>query len=440
MNQYPLLYGNYQGEILGVTEGSGELGPELIKYDVKVTFTNGSSQLIGNVRMASMFGGIGDSFQTRLLGTRDIEEFDYDGDGVNGNAYAATVGSRVIIIFMAGHINYPVITGFLNHPRGSRFYSKHDDLSPQAQLTVLGMTFRIDDEGAFEIVHRGAPTISYEPDSTGDDLSIPGLDDDPSLPADNPSLEPADDTETVRFKMFTGGGFRINDSVGQMIEMDQTKNRIYISNNDLKSTDVGSALGPKISTNNTDAEYVLLDRDKELVLINARSTIQLYSFGNRKDVTEEDHTHHVMGDEKITVDGDKADKYGGEWKFSVETDLKPSVSGDFILKVEGDYKATIGGDQSTDISGDYTRSATNVDLSASQDWNAASGGASISLTAAGQIAITGNQGEVLDLISQILMAIQQLTVPTSPGGGTSGPPINISDFVQLQAKFDGMKG
>lgn len=438
-NKYPLLFGTYQGEVIGVSKGSGEGLPALIKYDVKVTFTNGSSQIVPNVRMASMFGGIGDTFQARLLGTGDIEEFDYNGNGTNDDAYAATCGSRVIVVFMAGHINFPVIVGYLNHPRGSRFYSNHADLNPQTQLTVLGMTFRIDDKGAFEIVHRGAPEVAYDPDYTGDSPSLPDPTADPSKPADNDALTPADESETVRFKMFTGGGFRINDSVGQMIEMDQTKNRIYISNNDLKSTDVGSAFGPQITTNDTDAEYLLLDRDKKLVLINAREIIQLYSFGKRKDVTEGDHTHHILGDEKITVDGDKADKYGGEWKYSVEGDLKPSVSGDYVLDVKGDFKTTVKGTESSNITGDFTRSAANIDLSASEDWNAASGGASISMTATGQLAITGASGEILDLISQILKAIQQITVPTSPGGGTSGPPINIADFVQLQTKFDTMK-
>jgi len=447
--KYPLLFGNYAGEILAVTEGSGANGASLVQYDVKVTFTNGSEQILNGVQMSSMFGGIGDTFQSRLLTTKDIQEID-PADYYDDDAHRSCTGARVIVVFLAGHIQFPVITGFLNHPKGVRFYKNHESLKPQSTLLYLGMTFQFGEEGDFQIIHRGAPTVSY---ATGGGLlgalgaaagALGGaLESDLSATPENPALAPAAEDVWVRMRFGKKGEWRLTDSVGQMIEMDHTKNRIYISNNDLKASDGGDDAGVlQIATNSTDAEYVLLDRDKKLVLINARETAQIYSFGKRKDVTEGDHTHHVLTDEKITVDGDKSDKYGGAWEFTVENDFSPTVSGSAIWAITKDWLMTTDGDTNIAATGKVSISSDSdlsITASSGKFFAEGSGGASLTLTN-GTIALKGSQGEVMALIGDILKAILALTVPTSPGGGPSGPPINSSDFVQLQTKFAGMTG
>lgn len=451
MQKYPLLFGNYQGELLQVTEGSGKDGSSIVKYDVLVTLTNGSQTVLGGVTMASMFGGIGDTFQARLLTTHDIQDFDYINDSRDDDAHRSTTGCRVIIVFLAGHIQFPVITGFLNHPKGTRYFDNHSDLDPQFNLTFNGMSWLVNGDGEFEIIHRGPPTVSYEKGDGGLAAGASGLASaasltggvDPTAIPDNPALELDSEDVTLRVKWLKGGGFRINDAVGQMIEMDHTQNRIYISNNDITSIDGDpeDSMGPSIATNDTDAEYMLWDFDKQLILINARKTLQLYSFDKRKDVTEGDHTHHVKSDEMITVDGDKTDKYGGSWTFTVDSDYSATISGDNKWDITGDWTATTDGDTNIAATGKVSiSSSADLSITASDGKFTAEGSeASLTLTN-GTIALKGSQGEVMALIGQILNAILSLTVPTSPGGGPSGPPINSSDFAQLMSKFQGMAG
>jgi hypothetical protein len=65
------------------------------------------------------------------------------------------------------------------------------------------------------------------------------------------------------------------------------------------------------------------------------------------------------------------------------------------------------------------------------------GGASINLEN-GKVALGNKAAELLDLVDQIVTAIQSITVGT--GVGTSTPPLNVATFTQIQAKLALIKG
>ncbi len=446
-NTYPKIDCPIEGEIIGVTDKSGEATKGPFFYKVLATYPNGSKGVLTNVAMKTAFGGIGDYFQFRLRGSyEDADNQPTSKDFPKDSTRKAAIGDRVIIQFLGGHLNRPIITGFLPHPSTNWHYEKHSDLKPQGIFTYLGVTAHWDEAGQFQFVRRGAPEVLYKPSAGGlagaiDSLASGSLDDsdDPTKPPNVPGLKPKPDDEVVRVAFLDGGVFRVTDSAGQMLEMDHNKNRIYISNNDLKSTDgSGESQGPQIATNSTDAEYILWDSDKQMILANARKLLELYSFDKRKDVTDGDYLSKVHGTLTWQVDKDVTEKFGGSHTYSAQKDYKANVGGDHKLTTVGDFIVSSTGAATLSSTKDMSLSSKGAfSATATQDMNfSASGGSSFKM-ANGKMALKGATGEVIDLNIQILQAILKLTVGTI--GGASTPPINAADFASLLVKYQGLK-
>jgi hypothetical protein len=343
----------------------------------------------------------------------------------------------------------------------------------------------IDSDGQFTIIHKGAPKIK----DTGQGGALGalggaagaltgaiggasgGTPDNPALGLDAlaasdfaGAVEEPDTTEYTLLEFLKEGVFRIRDAEGQMIEIDRTKNRIYISNNDLKSTEdptkPPASGGNEISTNSTDAEYVLLDKDKEMILINTRKLLELYSFDRFKQITEGDSSVHTKGDTKIKLDGDEAytldgsktDKIGGDWEISVKGDVKVSVDGDLSATVKGDMKATVSGDTTIKGDGDIKAQAGG-DINAKADGDIVGkaggdvkldgSGAKLHLSG-GQVGLGGDAGELfkelgkaLKLVSDTAMKISTMIFPTAVG--PTGPTTTASDFAKISADLTEIK-
>ena len=419
-----------------------------IRYECMVLMPNGSRQLFTNVEMSNMFGGIGDYTQRR--GRAMLDNGNNFPGKLDNDSLSPTIGERVIISFLGGSPQKPIIVGFLQHPKQTEeFEDSPVDLDPQAVLQYLGVRIEVSDTGAIRFIKKGAPKIKY----TGGGLfgsipSIPGASTSSSSIKgnNNKALTPADDTEVVLWEMLDEGVFRIRDAEGQMFEMDRTKMRIYISNNDLKSTEdaEGGPLsgGNLASSNSTDAEYILLDKDKELVLINARTTAQIYSFDARKDVTEGTHSHEVgedsewtiEGNETVTIDGDQEITVEGDRTVSVTGDQTTEVTGDLLITVEGDVNETVKGDLIIDVTGDLASSITGetaLDITSELTVSSLKGitlestGAVLKL-GNGKVGLGGPTAEVLDLMDQTLDAFinnAPTIVATAVGPGALNPAV-----------------
>jgi hypothetical protein len=427
----------YEGDIIKVQpRADGERN--VIRYTCKVEMENGSQVILPNVQEMTPFGGISDYFRKRSrASTDDGNPFDV---GFDQEKLDATIGERVYITFVGGNIMKPVIVGFSQHPNQTNEFEDENpsDLDPQLILQYLGIRIEADEKGQVRFIRKGAPQVKYEPQATG--TSVPASTE-PVKGGGNPAVVDADETEITLWEMLENGIFRIRDHEGQMIEIDRVKKRIYISNNDLKSVE-DAAVGPasgglQMAANATDAEYVLLDKDKELVLINAREIAQIYSFNRRKDVTEGLHRHKVGGNSVWIIGEDELVDVKGDRIHTVEGDDDLAVTGDRVLNTDGDEIRTVGGDCAEEIGGDWN-------VKCDGDINLEGSGGAVMKLGGGKVGIGGPAAELLALLEKTLiqldgclLQIQALTVPTLLG--PSGPPLNAGNFAQLSAEVTKIK-
>jgi len=429
----------YEGEITDINENGDESGQVL--YQVRITLPNGSDMYLPFVPDKCMFGGIADYAQFRRRPSASGKDLAFDSDDDSRNA---TIGDRVYIAFINGNFQTPVIIGYANHRNRNYEFAEDSmtDYEVRGVIQYLGLRVLIDEKGQFTFIHGGAPEVKDTASAgpLGAALgAVAGLlggesPSNPSLGAENDAVTPASTDGITLMEFLEEGVFRIRDSEGQMIEMDRTKPRIYISNNDLKSTEDASS-GPAsggnlLASNSTDAEYILLDKDKELVLINARQIIQLYSFDRRKDVTEGNHQHKVGGNNKWIIEGDEINDISG--------DQENTVGGDVLYDATG--AITLSSSDSIGIlpTGDLTlsSSAGNVEVTdGGQAFVKLSGGTVQIGTAAGELLDT--LAKVIEQVGKIATALTTMTVGT--GTGPSTPPVNAADFTAAFTELQVLK-
>lgn len=455
---------------------------QIVSYTCRVTMPEGEEIMLTNVIEASLFGGIDDYMQIRRRASRDNGNLFQISEPENMDAH---IGDRVYIAFVSGSIFRPIIIGFAQHPNQvPRFETIGPDVKPQAFMRYLGMDVTIDEDGQFFMTHFGAPKIKY----TGSDnsLSLSSLENAiPELPSiggnqykgfeegeetlnepENDAVEPQSFKFKTIMEMLKDGTWRVRDSLGQMLWVDPKNSQIYLANNGVKSTDpLGGPSGLQIESNSTDSEYVLLDRKKELVLINARKIAQIYSFGRRKDVTDGDYSNKVHGGLVETVDGDYTQTIGGSITIKGKSDWYAAISGAVNWKIDGDFEEKLGGMMSTKVGGDFTNTIsgamnlsvdgdttfklggdwgtkvngdfvliTSGDIRAKTNGGAAinASGATIELGAAG----TGVLNTIIQLEKQVealIDALVQLTVTTVVG--PSGPPINAAQLTAVKTQM-----
>lgn len=429
----------YEGEIVSVLATPYASKKNMVRYTIRVTMPNGSDLVIPNAVEASMFGGIDDYFQQRARASKDSgNKFEPSGVDAQNDA---RIGQRCYVMFVGGSLAAPVIVAWQQHPNQTAEFESPEEIDPQAVLKYLGMRFDFKDDGTFRITHFGAPEIKMIDTSfnlaslaSGAAAAAVGsalgaLGDEAPNPIEpdkkNGAVVPADAKKRTFVEFNTDGGFEIRDALSQVIHIDTTEKRILIANNETS--------GPDDTT-----EYVVLDRTDKKVGIGARELIEMISLGDWEDKIDGDYTHSVAGDESATIEGDKTETIEGDSELSVTGDFNGTVGGDETIEISGDadhtYKGdlteTIGGDQTVEVTGSITKK-TQAGATLSLD------GATVAFGANGtELLKTVSDG--LQLMADVLTAIQSLTVTTSMG--PSGPPINLADFVQLGVKVNTLKG
>jgi hypothetical protein len=492
-----------EGEILQVQpQYSGD--KNVVRYLCKAYDRNGSEILIANAEEASNIGGISD--YDRRVARASTESPIKQGDPSQAN-FNASVGDRVLIMFINGNILHPVIVAYLQHPNQLDEMDAPETKKPMRVIQYLGIREVFDSDGQYRIIHKGLPEVKHSPlsgmlggavgaiagkatgaiSSLGGGISPKIIGNYTVNGSSTSAVSKPKEEDITLLEFLKKGIFRVRDSKGGMFELDHNKDRVYISNNDLKSTEDpdGGPLsgGLQMLSNSTDAEYVLLDRKKELVLINARKIAQIYSFDQRKDVTEGDHQHKVGGDSKWIISGDSLWQISGSQEVEIESDYYMSVSGAYDVEVKKDAtfviegelffgvkkSITIQSDDSLDLStagelifnitknmslntdGDLEISSgknivvsagSNLEVEATQDVIIGSATGSKLKLSGGQVALGGSSGgktvELLQLFEDTLNAITKLTVGT--GTGPSSPPMNLADFTKILTDLALIKG
>lgn len=447
----------HEGMILKINDyPKNASGRRFITYTVRVNkedTTNGYIDCPG-VRAATMFGGIADYIQTRHRASQTDGGAERATRIFNQEAENAKIGDHVYIAFIGGNQSRPVIVGFAQHPDQIDEFPDDpvSDYKPQTVFQHLGFRIVVDEDGQVTLIHKGAPKIvdTGAGGAAGAALAAAGgalaalsgaTPENPALgdlAASDAVTEP-ETTEITLLEFLKAGVFRIRDAEGQMIEIDRTKKRIYISNNDLTSledpTKPPASGGNQISSNSTDAEYVLLDKDKEMILINTRKLLELYSFDRFKQVTEGDSSTHTKGDTKIKLDGDedtaidgsRTVKIDGDWSVTVKGDITIKTDGDATIDAKGDVTAKSGGDVDIEAKGNAAIKAGGT-IS-----GAASGGAAFKV-GQGKVGLGASTAEVVDLLSQTLDQLSQSL------GNLGFPLSNAAAFAALKILADGIKG
>ena len=452
----------------------------MVTYVCKVTLYTGAVMVLPKVLDSSPLGGIDDYMQIRRRASHDVS-----GARINSGAdLEAQIGDKVLIAFINGRLNQPIIIASMQHPlQVPRFEDGiSPDTKPQMFWKYLGISRIIDEDGQMFVTHFGAPTIKY----TGS-LSLAGAAaaaaaqtsealsalssgyegyEEGDVTSEEPESEaviPQDFRHKTTYEFLKSGMWRVRDSIGQNIVIDPEQSQITITNTGIKSTDAydSEALGIS-SALGEDAEVIRLDKVEQSILINSRKLTQIFSGDTREDTTGGDYSHDVTGDETITIKGDKTDDIYGSVTRSIVADLDETVRGSVSWDITGDFDKSVMGSFTIDATGAISISTKDTfDISILSDYTVDCKGA-ITMSAIGDISIldatgsgikiSGGQVEIggkaaglFDSVLQIeaqlealIDAIMQLTVPT--GTGPSGPPINAAAFTQVKVQLTTIKG
>ena len=428
----------YEGEIVSVLSTPGLKKKNTIRYTVKVVMPNGSEILAPNAVETSIFGGIDDYFQQRARTSKDKgNKFEYYVQDAQNDA---RIGQRCYVSFIGGSFTAPVILAWAQHPNQTAEFESPDSLDPQAVLKYLGMRFDFKKDGVFRVTHFGAPKVKFVDSSTGlFGIKVPDLGGaaagasaggdapNPIKPdKTNPAVTPADAEMRTFVEFSKKGGLEVRDALSQVIQIDTSKKRILIANNEAK--------GPS----QKDTEFVVLDRAKQGIFISARKLVVIESLGDRKDETKTDHIHLVHGNEKITIDGDKTDKIAGGLAVTVTKDYKEIVKGTYTITATGAAKYKYEGELSIDAGAGFAVTVSKkFTLKAQAGGSIVVDGAKIAIGSSGT-EVLKTLSETMKAISDILTAIGAMTVGTAMG--PSSPPINAADFIKITTTVATLKG
>lgn len=399
-----------EGEILAVEKRAKVGERNIIRYTVKANLPFNSTQILKHVEATNLFGGISDYSVVRHRATFDTD--DVSDFPIEQNDADATQGDRCIIAFISGNLLNPIIVGFKQHPNQVPEITDAVDKDPQAVLQYLGIRVVVSDNGDLQFIHKGAPEVTYDPNSGSTlDSDILGLQQeaagksgDNSIGGNgNSAIKPADQTEINLFEFLKGGIFRVRDAEGQSFTIDQSTKKITFTNSYLPSW--MSPEAPQAGQyTGADNEYIELDKENGSLTIKSSKITNITSDGDRNDTTsgkfigivDSAYSYHMKDNADYKIDGG--------YNISVEKNYKAEVNGNF--SVVSKKKAEIEG----------------------------SGGAKLSLSQ-GKVALGSSAAELVDMVSKLL---NQLSIETYNGFGA--PSNGAALYKTMQLQLDQIKG
>lgn len=252
------------GEIVEANESAvvdGQGDARAVGYTVLVEFPNGSRTVYRNVTQACMFGGIGDFFQSRLRASHDNSgQFNLPKNIEDSSRTLSTLGTRVLIQFIAGDMRRPIIVGYLPHPKRGFDIPDAQEFDTQAKVSYKGFEVNANALGEVKFTHRGAPVErdvvtgeqmdEYEREEMGppefeERGDVSPLPSDPfepvlpnklmtsaslSEPSANPALGYPDKKFTSEMGFLQLGEWYVVDSEGQQIMLDRDAQAITLTN------------------------------------------------------------------------------------------------------------------------------------------------------------------------------------------------------------------
>lgn len=213
-----------EGEVLFVEEPNDT---PFDLYTVRTVLPNGQETLVYNVQVKSLLGG--DPQNTSRIRLRPMfKKGESDKYILNPDE---TIGERVVLEFLGGRFNRPIITGILPHEGSSSPFApngKQEDSNGEPKLffSYQGIDFLIDEKGELTVTHRGPPKRT------------------------SGSLTPdTNDGNVTTIKMLEDGSVDVTDSKKQNVRIDTTKEFVYVGTD---SASVNISLKEKDVTIKTD--------------------------------------------------------------------------------------------------------------------------------------------------------------------------------------------
>ena len=354
----------YQGIIVDVghvpedLEKQSDISDNFETYDVLITNDNGSDTMLTDVPCATIFGGVGDFANFRRRANTDSSKslFTKDKSLDNFEGDKSRVGERVIVSFLGGHINNPVIVGFLPHPNRAFQLPENEPDSVkervQGRVEYLGNRIDVNPIGETKITHFGAPSVNdiingdpIEPDvieeflpaelenrEAGEGLPIQSLE--PILPqrllsfdledaeegsrpepVENDSLIYPDPLYTTQMGFLSKGEWYVQDSSGQAIFLARDEKTLTITNH-----------------------YESIQLDK------ANKKIYMKTSGDMEVTVEVDMNTHIKGNRNTIVDIDDISHIQGNVFQTVDGNVDNSIKGNFDEKITGNWTVSSEGD------------------------------------------------------------------------------------------------
>jgi type VI secretion system secreted protein VgrG len=311
-----------------------------------------------------------------------------------GGYFIPRIGQEVIVDFLNGDPNRPIIIGRVYNDDQPKPFDKHEQSGFRTRSTPGGSAancneFRFDDTKGSEQVYLHAEKnqdISVENDEThtvGHDRTKT-IDNDETTHVKHDRTETVDNNETITI------GVDRTEDVGN-------NEKITIGVN--RSESVGANEDITIGANRT--ENVAVD---ETITIGSNRTISVGASETATVAIQRTHTVGanetitVGGAQEITVGGAQAITVGGAQDTNVGASQSTSVGGDRAVSVGGSHESTVGGDEQRNVGGDRTTSVGGEEaltvgkkftLEAADEIAFITGDASITMKKDGTITIKG---------------------------------------------------
>jgi hypothetical protein len=315
-----------------------------VGYTILVEFPNGSRTVYRNVIQACMFGGIGDFFQSRLRSSSDAGgQFNLPKTMGEAEKTITSVGSRVLVQFLAGDMRRPIIVGHLPHPARVFDVPNYEDNETQAKLSYKGFEITVSATGEVKMTRRGNPTErdrfieeetdSYEYEEVGPNemeereiltplpspAMLPVWSDKVLTEATLPDPIPNDRLTYPDRKYTTEMGFKhlgewyVVDSEGQQIMLDRDSKTITLTNGE---------------------ETIQFDKANKKILI--------YSSGDIETTTEANHYTTIAGDKHQTIELNGWSVILGDEYHSVGSTRTTNITDSDTLKVGSSLDVMVG--------------------------------------------------------------------------------------------------
>ncbi len=421
-----------QVEKVHYLDDSSNISKKVVEYDVSVRDAKGGQSVYRNVRQISSFFGTTDYQQTIL----EPNEFAFSGKLDPSNFFENKNGCMVVLAFLHGSKDKPVILGALPHPKkgGIVGAKKKDGIHTKGEFR--GFQWEINKDGDFVLIFNGAkkpngspanPALSKTTIKIGKDGKV--------TTTSGHRITIENDKGKEKVQVYTAGKqlFEINDLAGQEAITLVHKTGAMFNIDKIGSIKLSASDGAYLYLNAELGEISLVQADGNIFTVGKENTLGSKDGGKAFSVIDtalqafSDKDIILQAAQKLIVDGGGVILQEPVSNFSLQNGVIKATT------VSGLTSLTMSDTAGTVI--DDTASLMGITLQDSV--------AKIKLKT-GQIALGTPAAELLDLFNQLLIQLTTLLgimsassfgISTAPGSPTAPNPALAASLAPITAQI-----